>query len=230
MQPDFLPPPVSGQPVPHGWFARLYQFLLSLIPRGDGNILVDHGPEGVRIKLNPKLLATPQGGGPPGSGGAQELSVTVSGNTASVGITGGTSTVDFVGTGSVTFTENASGQVEVNTSNGGIPFSGVAKTSIRLDTGYHVYAHDGWARMTCEIGSYGAAAMDAGRAFLRVIQAGTTTDHLVIENGIDSIEARIGGSLMIPVVSGSTVQAYMDISANYVVSYSTLPNEILIYD
>lgn len=89
MRPDFLPPPVSGQPIPHGWFARLYQFLLSLIPSGDGNILVDHGPEGVRIKLNPKLLDRPQGGTPPGSaGGASGLVSTVSSGIASVAVSG----------------------------------------------------------------------------------------------------------------------------------------------
>lgn len=168
MKPDFLPPPVSGTPIPHGWFARLYQFLLSLIPRGDGNILVDHGPEGVSIRLNPKLLDRPQGGGPPEPGGPQELSVTVSGNTATVAISGSTSHVDFVGTGSVTFTENTNGQVEVNASGGtsgaaGLPYYETGLPSVVTGTVYGPYAYDVWL-----IGHAGQNGLDGATLTLTI--------------------------------------------------------------
>jgi hypothetical protein len=193
---------------------------------GNG-INIRRTPSGTIIELQKQAETrqTLSGGG----GANQDITSTVAGGTAFVGLTGSTASAAFVGTGNVTISGNTNGEIEIG-GGGGIPFSGVSTTSIRLDSGYHVYTHAGWARMSCEIQSYGAGAADYGRAYLRVIQSGVTTDHLVIENGIDSIEATIGGSLMIPVVSGSTVQAYIDMTANYSIDYSLLPNEILIYD
>lgn len=228
---DKFPEPVSGQYIPRGWFGRLVRFVNSLILHGDGQYLtVKHTIDGQTIAPTPALLqALGQSGTPPAAGGgASGIEADVTGGTASISLTGGTGSVKFVGSGNVSIDENLSGEIEIS-GGGGIPYSGVSTTSIRLDNQYHIFSHDGWARMTACIYSQGNSA-DVGRAYLRVILSGTTTDHLVVENGLTSFEGSAGGSLMIPVVSGSTVQAYIDMDANYSIDYSLLPNEILIYD
>ena len=116
-----FPAPVSGQPIPRGWFARLVRFMNSLILHGDGSYTeVDRTDAGTFVTLTAAARdaldrAT---GRPGGSGGTQDLTVSVSGNTASVGISGSTSAVEFVGTGAVTLTGNTNGQVEINASGG----------------------------------------------------------------------------------------------------------------
>lgn len=226
-----FPVPVSGEKITHGWFANLVRFVNSLTLRGDGRYtMVSRNESGTTVTLTPAVKnAIERSGSAPGStGGASGLVSTVSGGTASISLTGGTGSVKFVGSGNVSIDENLSGEIEIS-GGGGIPYTGISTTSIRLDNQYHVFSHDGWARMTACIYSLGNSA-NVGRAYLRVILSGTTTDHLVVENGLTTIEGSAGGSLMIPVVSGSTVQAYIDMDANYSITYSLLPNEILIYD
>ena len=226
-----FPVPVSGEKIPHGWFANLVRFVNSLTLRGDGRYtMVSRNESGTTVTLTPAVKnAIERTGTPPAAGGgASGIEADVTGGTASISLTGGTGSVKFVGSGNVSINENLSGEIEI-AGGGGIPYSGISTTSIRLDNQYHVFSHDGWARMTACIYSLGNSA-NVGRAYLRVILSGTTIDHLVVENGLTIIEGSAGGSLMIPVVSGSTVQAYIDMDANYSIDYSLLPNEILIYD
>lgn len=110
-----FPVPPSGHPIPRGWFGRLVRFINSLILHGDGQYLtVKHTLDGQTITPTPALLqALGNGGAPPagGSGANQDLSVSVSGNTATVGLSGSTNTVQFVGTGDVNISGNPSGQI-----------------------------------------------------------------------------------------------------------------------
>ena len=88
---SLFPVPVSGQPIPRGWFARLVRFVNSLILRGDGSYLaVKHTPDGTLISPTPYLIdQLAQAGRAGGSGGgASGIAATVSGGTASVTASG----------------------------------------------------------------------------------------------------------------------------------------------
>lgn len=67
-----LTPPVSGQPIPSGWFQRLYQTLLSLVISGDRQYtMIDRSSGGAVITLTPaarQKLEAAAGGAPGGSG------------------------------------------------------------------------------------------------------------------------------------------------------------------
>ena len=65
-----FPIPVSGQPIPSGWFARLVRFMNGLRVHGDGRyVMVSQGPSGRTVSLSPALLqALGRTGTPPGSG------------------------------------------------------------------------------------------------------------------------------------------------------------------
>ena len=224
-----FPVPVSGQPIPRGWFARLVRFINSLILHGDNQyVMVNRTDAGTTITLTPSLINDLTKAAAPAAGGASGIESNVTGGTASITLTGGSGSVNMVGTGSINISGNTNGEIELH-GGGGIPFSGVNTASIRLDNGSHVYQHDGWARMSVIIESLGNSAY-LGLAYLRVIQNNVTTDHLVAVNGFNQVEGSAGGSLMIPVVSGSTVLAYIDMDSNYSIAYSSLPNEILIFD
>ena len=148
---SLFPIPVSGQPIPRGWFARLVRFMNSLILRGDETYLsVKHTAEGTLIRPTNYLIEqlTKSGGTPGGTGAPQHLTVDVSSNTATIGLSGSTSTVDFVGTGAVTFSENIDGQIEVNVPGGTggtvfFPDYGSTPINVAANTIYQ-YGQDMW--------------------------------------------------------------------------------------
>lgn len=135
-----FPAPVSGQPIPRGWFARLVCFMNSLILHGDGSYTeVKHTDAGTFVTLTAAARDALERatGRPGGSGGTQDLTASVSGNTASVGISGSTSAVEFVGTGAVTLTGNTNGQVEIHgATSGGTPSGYPAWKSLVPETIY----------------------------------------------------------------------------------------------
>lgn len=188
-------------------------------------ISVRETPSGTIVELAKKEAPIAQfiSGGT--ASGAQNLSVSVAGNTASVALSGSTSRVDFVGTGSVEISGGTPGRVELG---GGVPLP-VRPVSIGFN-GSHVMSHDGWAYMACTIYSYGNSG-EVAFAYLRVVASGTTTDYLVACNGLLTIEGESAGSIMVPVAIGSTVSAYFDIPSdgNYTVG-TLLPNGITVYD
>jgi hypothetical protein len=113
--------PVSGQKIPHGWFAALVRFMNSLILSGDGTwTMVSRDEAGTQVTLTPSAVAALKkaAGGPPAAGAAQDLSVSVSGNTATVDISGSTSHVDFVGAGAVNISGNTNGEIEIDVPGG----------------------------------------------------------------------------------------------------------------
>lgn len=72
-----FPVPVTGQPIPKGWFARLVNFMNGLILSGDGSYVeVNYGDKGATITLTAaaKNKLDRASGSPPGGG-----SVTVNG-------------------------------------------------------------------------------------------------------------------------------------------------------
>ena len=117
--------PVSGQKIPHGWFAALVRFMKSLILSGDGRYtMVDRDENGTSVTLTPAVidaLNKASGGpsGPAAPAAPQHLTVDVSGDTATVGLSGSTQTAQFVGTGDVTISGNTNGQIEINSTGGG---------------------------------------------------------------------------------------------------------------
>lgn len=120
---SLFPVPVSGQQIPRGWFARLVRFMNSLFLRGDGSYLaVSHTPEGTFIRPTPYLIdqLNKAASAPASGGAAQNISATVSGNTASVTLSGSTSAVEFVGTGDVTLSGNTNGQIEISATGGSV--------------------------------------------------------------------------------------------------------------
>lgn len=117
-----FPAPVSGQPIPRGWFARLVRFMNSLILHGDGSYTqVKHTDDGTFVTLTPSAVdALKRASGRPGGGSGgtiQDLSVSVSGNTASVALSGSTAHVDLVGVTNVTLSGATPGRVEISADN-----------------------------------------------------------------------------------------------------------------
>ena len=204
---DKFPVPVSGQEIPRGWFARLVSFVNSLVLHGDNQYLaVKHTLAGQTIAPTSALLqALGQRGAPPAAGGGTSY---IAG--AGINITGGTI--------SCTVTQGMPP-----------PTSDTSRQhAIRLDESY-VMQHDGWARMSAVIESLGTSA-NMGFAYMRVVRSGLTVDHLVTVCGFVDMEGNAGGSLMVPVLSGSTVSAHLDLDAGYSVHLASAFNEILIYD
>lgn len=67
-----FPVPVTGQPIPKGWFARLVNFMNSLILSGDGSYVeVNYGDKGATITLTAaaRNKIDRASGSPPGGGG-----------------------------------------------------------------------------------------------------------------------------------------------------------------
>ena len=172
---------------------------------------------------NPPQVQNVGGGG----GGADGIEASVTGGTASITLTGGTGSVNLVGTGGVTISGNTStGNIEIDGS--ALPFPVSPSYNIALNSS-HVMGGNGWVAMTAEIGSGGNSG-DPGYAYLRVINNGTVTDHLVCCNGFMIVEGISAGSLMIPVVAGATVTAYLDMDSNYSLTVNVQNNKILIYE
>lgn len=77
-----FPAPVSGQPIPRGWFARLVRFMNSLILHGDGSYTeVKHTDAGTFVTLTAAARdaldrATGRPGGSGGGGGFPDLTST----------------------------------------------------------------------------------------------------------------------------------------------------------
>lgn len=118
-----FPVPVSGEKIPHGWFANLVRFVNSLTLRGDGRYtMVSRNESGTTVTLTPavKNAIERSGGTPPDSGGgADGIEADVTGGTASITLTGGTGSVNITGTGAVTITKNTNtGDIEINATGG----------------------------------------------------------------------------------------------------------------
>lgn len=116
-----FPVPVVGTPIPRGWFSRLVAFMNSLVLHGDNQyFMVSHSNAGTSIAPTKKLvdLLHTRGGGAPASGAAQDLSVSVSGGTATVSISGSTSAVPFVAGANVNITGSTNGEVIVSATGG----------------------------------------------------------------------------------------------------------------
>lgn len=121
-----FPAPVSGQPIPRGWFARLVRFMNTLILHGDGSYTqVRHTNDGTFVTLTTAAIdALNRASGRPGggSGSAQDLSASVSGSTATVGISGSTSSVELVAGANMTVSGGTNGEIVFNaTSMTGMP-------------------------------------------------------------------------------------------------------------
>ena len=116
--------------------------------KGDG-ISVERTPSGIIIGLEKKGESISQSFTSDG-GTLQDISATVTGDTASLALSGSTSSVNFVGTGAVTISGNTNtGNIEINATGGtstaslGFPdySSGMAVSG---GTTYGGYATDGW--------------------------------------------------------------------------------------
>ena len=148
---DKFPVPVSGQPIPRGWFARLVSFINSLVLRGDNQYFaVSHSNAGTTIKPTKKLvdLLDARSGGTHASGSVQELSVSVTGGTATIALSGSTATVPVVAGSNVNITGNTNGEVVVSATGGTgtnlfFPDYAASPVSISGGTVYPVAA-DSW--------------------------------------------------------------------------------------
>lgn len=114
-----FPVPVSGQPIPRGWFARLVLFINSLVLHGDNQYTqVNRTDAGTTITLTPSLInELTKAAAPPSA-----ATITAAFDTNSVTLSVGAGSVTIVGTGSVTISGNTStGEIEIHgaTSGGG---------------------------------------------------------------------------------------------------------------
>ncbi len=112
-----FPVPVSGQPIPRGWFARLVRFINSLVPHGDNQyVMVNRTDAGTTITLTPSLINDLTKAAAPPS----DATITAAFDTNSVTLSVGAGSVTIVGTGSVTISRNTStGEIEIHGSTSG---------------------------------------------------------------------------------------------------------------
>ena len=109
---------------------KLIDYLSSPYLQNGKGIAIRRTPSGTIIELEKQPSTTPQSSG--GSGGTQDISNTT-GNNPSIGITGSTSSVGFVGNGNVTITGNTNGQIEFNVTGGGGSFYPVWQNLVSED-------------------------------------------------------------------------------------------------
>jgi len=185
--PDKFPEPVSGQPIPRSWFARLVRYINSLRPRGDGRyITVSRTPDGATISPTPALLQLVSGGAPGESGsGATGIESDVSGGTASIALTGGTGSVNLVGTDGITLSEDQeTGTIEIS---GSSSSANVGISARPVGSGADVYLNGGTGSVVLAgvIGTTvsatehsGGARVDIGYNFpAGVFPRGTNNEH-----------------------------------------------------
>lgn len=101
-----------------GTLNALIDYLNSNWLQGGPGVNIRRTPSGTIIEIAKPKTAAPQSSGG-GSGSAQDLSVSVSGNTAFIGLSGSTATAELVGTGDVSISGNTNGQIEINATGGG---------------------------------------------------------------------------------------------------------------
>ena len=125
----------------------LIDYLHSHRVRPGNGIRVDETPSGVVVSL----ANIPSASAPSNvtQNGASGIDSAVSGGTASVYLTGGTGSVNFVGTGSVTLSGNTNGQIVINAaggtaSNASFPDLANPIESISFDVSYPGYAYPVW--------------------------------------------------------------------------------------
>lgn len=139
--------PVSGQKIPHGWFAALVRFVNSLILRGDGRwTQVSRDESGTSITLTAaaiEALTRPAGGTPGGSGGliGFNLRSPAAGSAAILElVSGGTSSVTLSGANGVTVTGGTDGTILITGSTGGssasLGFPDYTHVVWRIDSDY----------------------------------------------------------------------------------------------
>ena len=131
-----------------------------------------------------------------GGGSNQDISATVSGNTASIALSGSTSSVDFVGTGAVSISGNTNGEIEINATGGtalNAPFPDLANPieSILFDVSYPGYAYPVWL-----IGQIGpSASLSSNNTVVCSVNFGT--------NGVQVYEwgaGQPGGTKEVPLI------------------------------
>ena len=149
---DNFPVPVTGQEIPRGWFARLVSFINSLVLHGDRQYFcVTRSNAGTTIEPTKKLIdLLSDRGGSAAASGATGIEASVSGGTASITLTGGTGSVNLVGTGAVTISGNTTtGDIEINATGGtsgatGLPYYETGLPPAEVSTVYGPYAYDVW--------------------------------------------------------------------------------------
>jgi len=113
-------------------------------------IMVRETPSGTIVELAKKQAAPVNNTTGGGTGVAQDISATVSGGTATVALSGSTSSVEFVGTGDVSISGNTNGQIEISATGGtasvGFPdyFSANIVDNLAFFTVYGPYNYPVW--------------------------------------------------------------------------------------
>lgn len=117
---SLFPVPVSGQPIPRGWFARLVRFMNTLVLHGDGSYTqVKHTNNGTFVTLTTAAVdALNRAAGTPGGGGsgASGLEATVSGGTASVQVAGVSPLIVKPANANIQISGGTNGELEIGAS------------------------------------------------------------------------------------------------------------------
>lgn len=154
------------------------------------------------------------------SGGlVQDISASVSGNTASIGLSGSTATAELVGTGDVTISGNTNGQIEINATGGtssgiGAPNYAnpiVDRGSVALRTPYGNYANVAYlvGAVVSVIESVGGDDYLRGDIFADITMEGNTSSSRVYLASFDvpttDASASISSPVFLIIPSGATV-------------------------
>ncbi len=215
-----FPVPVSGEKIPHGWFANLVRFINSLTLRGDGRYtMVSRNESGTTVTLTPavKNAIEQSGGTPPGSGsGASGLVSTVSGGTASVSVSGSSPLI--IKPGNNVQLEDDSGALKINASAIiGMPnYNASSPEFISVSDGSPYIKAGGFSTSVWLIGEVGVdtASNMSGDVQLTIGYTSMFLFDLTIAAGSDLAGLKI--PVFIPIPAGITVQitAYNNARAN----------------
>lgn len=196
---------------------KLIDYLSGTFIRGGKGIAVRRfaGVTIIELEKQPEQVQQNATGG----GATQDISATVSGNTASIGLSGSTATVELVGTGDVTITGNTNGQIEFNAT-GGTP-SGIGapnyanpivdRGSVALRTPYGNYANVAYlvGAVVSVIESVGGDDYLRGDVFADITIKGNTSSSRVYLASFDvpttDASASISSPVFLIIPSGATV-------------------------
>lgn len=172
--------------------------------QGGKNVEIKRTASGIVIDLKKAPSSAPEKLSAGGGGTLQDISATVTGGTASLALSGSTSSVNFVGTGSVTISGNTNtGNIEINATGGtsgatGLPDYGNS-VQIHGSTVYGPFTYDTWL-----IGHVGQYEVDGADVKLTI--NGNTVIWLYNANFGSGTTQTVYVSVCIPIPAGNSFE------------------------
>lgn len=199
------------------WLIRsidgLIDYLSATRVRPGYGISVEETPSGTVISLKNRPAGVPQQMQQQTGGGASGIDAAVSGGTASISLTGGTGSVNMVGSGSVSISENGAGEIVFTGSGSGgtYPYQPIDGPIMNEDTDYY-FSQDTWISGLLETLSAGSGKLGYGYIDLNI---GVKTRRIFYSSG--AIDLSIPFSILIH--AGTTVRLICEGDASAVLYY-----------